>query len=122
LGERLGFSNIKIALPTEITTGKKYIQLYIEAILSIQRDAEVRQRRPVTIPLAIMTSGDTHARTVRIAFFDRVSQLPRAIEFHAFAPLEALPHACDQWHSSRVFAPLTGLHYVSVQTLKATTT
>eukprot|EP00729_Bicosta_minor_P015660 gene15660-13865_t len=66
LGERLGFSSIKIALPTEITTGKRYIEMYIEAILAIQRDAEVRQRKPVEIPLAIMTSGDTHARTVAL--------------------------------------------------------
>lgn len=40
--------------------------MYIEAILAIQRDAEVRQRKPVEIPLAIMTSGDTHARTVAL--------------------------------------------------------
>jgi hypothetical protein len=28
--------------------------------------------------------------------------LEDAIEFHAFAPLDAILQACDQWHSSRV--------------------
>jgi hypothetical protein len=45
---------------------------------------------------------------VRCAFFDR--------NFHSRMPLVPTParlmllHACDQWHSSRVFAHLTGSH------------
>jgi UDP-sugar pyrophosphorylase len=66
LGERLGFSNIKVALPSEITTGKMYLQLYIESILAIQREAEARTGRTVVVPFAIMTSGDTHARTAEL--------------------------------------------------------
>lgn len=56
LGERLGYSGIKIALPVESVTGKSFMQYYAEWLLAIQGD-----KRP--IPLAIMTSDDTHART-----------------------------------------------------------
>jgi hypothetical protein len=45
--------------------------------------------------------------TVRV--FRQKSTLEDAIEFHAFAPLEAL-HACDQWHSSWLSTFLTGSH------------
>eukprot|EP00039_Didymoeca_costata_P012638 m.183044 g.183044 ORF g.183044 m.183044 type:complete len:205 (-) comp15538_c0_seq17:4-618(-) len=41
LGERLGFSGIKIALPTELVTGKFYMQLFVESILSMQKEAIV---------------------------------------------------------------------------------
>jgi hypothetical protein len=49
-------------------------------------------------------------KDVRCAFFNRDLRSMRAIEFHAFAPLEALKllHACGQWHFSRVATPLTG--------------
>jgi UDP-sugar pyrophosphorylase len=30
LGERLGFSGIKVALPTELVTGTTYIQYYLK--------------------------------------------------------------------------------------------
>lgn len=29
LGERLGYSGIKVALPTELTTGTTYLQFYL---------------------------------------------------------------------------------------------
>jgi hypothetical protein len=41
LGERLGFHGIKVALPTEITTGKCYLHFYIDTILACQRVASV---------------------------------------------------------------------------------
>jgi UDP-sugar pyrophosphorylase len=41
LGERLGYTGIKVALPTETTTGRCYLQYYCETILSYQ----VRLRR-----------------------------------------------------------------------------
>lgn len=35
LGERLGYSNIKLSLPVESATGRCYLQLYIEQILAM---------------------------------------------------------------------------------------
>jgi UDP-sugar pyrophosphorylase len=37
LGERLGYSGIKIALPSETTTGTCYLDLYIQYILALQK-------------------------------------------------------------------------------------
>ncbi|GAV85116.1 UDPGP domain-containing protein [Cephalotus follicularis] len=68
LGERLGYNGIKLALPAETTTGTCFLQLYIESILALQ-DVSSRlsqgecQRE---IPLVIMTSDDTHSRTVEL--------------------------------------------------------
>lgn len=69
LGERLGYNGIKVALPHELATGKCYLQCYIETILALQ--AEARRRNPaeasdLKLPLFIMTSGDTHAMTVKL--------------------------------------------------------
>ncbi len=58
LGERLGYRGIKVALPVETTTGKPYLCYYIEFILALERRA-----RAGRLPLAIMTSEDTHALT-----------------------------------------------------------
>jgi len=60
LGERLGYSGIKVALPTESATGTCYLQLYAESILALQARAGGSCG---ALPLAIMTSDDTHART-----------------------------------------------------------
>ena len=59
LGERLGYNGIKVALPVESSTERCFLQLYCEAILSLQKAS--KSEHP--IPLAIMTSGDTHERT-----------------------------------------------------------
>ncbi|KAL6777586.1 USP2 [Auxenochlorella protothecoides x Auxenochlorella symbiontica] len=59
LGERLGYSGIKLALPVESATGGCYLKLYIESILALQALNGNRRQ----LPLAIMTSDDTHART-----------------------------------------------------------
>lgn len=56
LGERLGYSGIKISLPMEVTTEMPFIQFYIEMILNYHPNA----------PLMIMTSNDTHDRTVQL--------------------------------------------------------
>ena len=67
LGERLGYKGIKIALPCEITTGKTFIQLYVEHILAFQERARRATGNPdLVLPLAIMTSGDTHDATVKL--------------------------------------------------------
>ena len=63
LGERLGFSGIKVALPWQTTSGQTYIELYIRSILAMQQAASVATGKPVVLPLAIMVSDDTAART-----------------------------------------------------------
>ena len=53
----------QIGLPTELATGTTYIQFYIETILAFQS----RYATPGTkLPLCIMTSGDTNAKTVAL--------------------------------------------------------
>ncbi len=51
LGERLGFSGIKLALPIDLVTECSYLGLYCSSILALQR----KYGRSTTIPLAIMT-------------------------------------------------------------------
>lgn len=63
LGERLGYSDIKIGLPTEMATETKYIQYYIEYILALQRKYAAQGTK---LPLCIMTSGDTNDKTVQL--------------------------------------------------------
>lgn len=52
LGERLGYSGIKLALPSETTSGRCYLQLYIEHILALGAHS-----------LVLMTSDDTDVPT-----------------------------------------------------------
>lgn len=66
LGERLGYNGIKLELPAEITTGKPFLQNYCENILALQNLARQQSGSDVTIPLFIMTSGDTHDKTVAL--------------------------------------------------------
>eukprot|EP01047_Picozoa_sp_COSAG01_P048002 COSAG01_NODE_4635_length_4859_cov_19.113235_3_plen_384_part_00 len=64
LGERLGYGGIKVALPTEISAERKYMQLYIETILAYQAHArKASGDDSLTLPLAVMTSADTDDRT-----------------------------------------------------------
>ena len=92
LGERLGYNNIKIGLPTELTTGEwcivwlidcsrnefgilfsqtayflcvetRYIHYYIEFILAAQKKYAPEGRE---LPLCIMTSGDTNEKTIEL--------------------------------------------------------
>ncbi|XP_062023611.1 UDP-sugar pyrophosphorylase [Rosa rugosa] len=68
LGERLGYNGIKVALPRETTTGACFLQHYIETILALQ-DASCQLAEgecQTKIPLVIMTSDDTHSRTVEL--------------------------------------------------------
>ncbi|KAJ7959183.1 UDP-sugar pyrophosphorylase [Quillaja saponaria] len=65
LGERLGYNGIKVALPAETTTGTSFLQNYIEYILALQDACKLSQGEgQAQIPLVIMTSDDTHARTL----------------------------------------------------------
>lgn len=62
LGERLGYSGIKVALPSESASNVCFLQLYIESILALQAKAQVAHPGRI-LPLAIMTSDDTHSAT-----------------------------------------------------------
>jgi UDP-sugar pyrophosphorylase len=66
LGERLGYKGIKVRLPVERATMETYLGLYVKSILAIQETAEVVRTsgQKIDVPLAIMTSEDTHAMTV----------------------------------------------------------
>jgi len=63
LGERLGYSSIKIGLPTEMATETRYLHYYINYILAVQKKYAPEGR---DLPLCIMTSNDTHAKTVQL--------------------------------------------------------
>ncbi|CAD7694961.1 unnamed protein product [Ostreobium quekettii] len=65
LGERLGYSGIKIALPADTARGVSFLQLYIESILALQEQAVARGQQDCELPLIIMTSDDTHKQTVK---------------------------------------------------------
>ncbi|KAL3504295.1 hypothetical protein ACH5RR_034136 [Cinchona calisaya] len=72
LGERLGYNGIKVALPSESVTGTCFLQLYIESILALQHAncRLVKGDGQAEIPLVIMTSDDTHSRTVDLLEFN----------------------------------------------------
>lgn len=65
LGERLGYNGIKVALPAETTTGTRFLQHYIESILALQ-EASSDGEGKTQIPFVIMTSDDTHGRTLEL--------------------------------------------------------
>src|SRR5690606_31422171 len=78
LGERLGYQGIKVALPVEIVTEQCYLQYYIEYILEFQRRSRIIKNEPeLTLPLAIMTSGDTHEPTVALLEKNDYFGMPR---------------------------------------------
>lgn len=56
LGERLCYNGIKIGIEFEITTGKTFLNYYLDFIRAFSKDAE----------LAIMTSDDTYDLTVKL--------------------------------------------------------
>jgi len=63
LGERLGFDGIKVELPTETLTCASFLQTYITALLAMQRRGPDPSR---PVPLVIMTSEDTHEKTISL--------------------------------------------------------
>ncbi|PKU68507.1 UDP-sugar pyrophosphorylase [Dendrobium catenatum] len=68
LGERLGYKGIKVALPSETTTGTCFLQNYIACILALQEASckLLEDKYPVEIPFVIMTSDDTHTPTLKL--------------------------------------------------------
>jgi len=60
LGERLGYSGIKLAIPVEVLEGWSYLRHYAANLLAM----EARMAAPRPVPFVIMTSGDTHDKTL----------------------------------------------------------
>uniref|UniRef100_A0A7S1YBI8 UTP-monosaccharide-1-phosphate uridylyltransferase n=1 Tax=Grammatophora oceanica TaxID=210454 RepID=A0A7S1YBI8_9STRA len=63
LGERLGYSGIKLELETNLCTNACFLETYIEYILALQQMVQSKDKEDVKLPLVIMTSGDTDAST-----------------------------------------------------------
>jgi UDP-sugar pyrophosphorylase len=59
LGERLGYSGIKLALPSDSSRGACFLEEYAHSILALQGAGK-------PLPLAIMTSPDTHTKTLAL--------------------------------------------------------
>lgn len=62
LGERLGYPGIKISIPKELLTEKCFLRYYCEYV----RAYEQKYCGGKQIPFAIMTSDDTHDKTVEL--------------------------------------------------------
>jgi UDP-sugar pyrophosphorylase len=59
LGERLGYSGIKLDIPIEVTETTPYLQHYASNLLAM----EARMETPRPVPMVIMVSEDTDAKT-----------------------------------------------------------
>jgi UDP-sugar pyrophosphorylase len=68
LGERLGYKGIKIGLQNELVTLRTYIEVYTDFIKAYED--RIRKNEEISsdwfIPFCIMTSGDTHEKTVSL--------------------------------------------------------
>ena len=95
LGERLGYKGIKIGLQTELLTLRPYIELYIEHILAYED--RIRKKEKLSsewfIPFCIMTSGDTHEKT--IAFLKEHSNFGMKENQISFLQQDKLPAILD---------------------------
>jgi UDP-sugar pyrophosphorylase len=60
LGERLGYSGIKLDIPVEVTEATSYLAHYAANLKAM----EARMEKPRPVPFIIMTSEDTNAKTV----------------------------------------------------------
>ena len=68
LGERLGYPDIKIGIETDLITKRKFIEIYIEFIKAFEDRIKKNKKMEENwfIPLCIMTSDDTHKKTVEL--------------------------------------------------------
>ena len=68
LGERLGYSGIKIGLQNELITLRTYIEVYTDFIKAFEERIKKENDLPSDwfIPFCIMTSGDTHDKTISL--------------------------------------------------------
>jgi len=90
LGERLGYDGIKVELPAETLTCASFLQTYITALLAMLRNG-ADPSRPV--PLVIMTSADTHAKTLALLESNDYFGMPRS-QLH-FITQSNVPALCD---------------------------
>jgi len=60
LGERLGYSGIKLDIPVEVTGITPYLAHYAACLKAM----EARMAKPRPVPFIIMTSDDTNAKTI----------------------------------------------------------
>ena len=64
LGERLGYSGIKLSLESNLCTNASYLEVYVTYIQAMQEMArKATGKADLIIPLVIMTSGDTDPLT-----------------------------------------------------------
>eukprot|EP00668_Euglena_longa_P002744 GGOE01003204.1.p1 GENE.GGOE01003204.1~~GGOE01003204.1.p1 ORF type:complete len:299 (+),score=44.69 GGOE01003204.1:81-899(+) len=90
LGERLGYSGIKLELPVDLLTGLSYLEYYCRWIQAIEQ----RLKLPSGfIPFAIMTSDDTHAQTV--ALLDAHAQFGLPVGQLQIVKQETVPALCN---------------------------
>jgi UDP-sugar pyrophosphorylase len=66
LGERLGYDDIKIGIPSELITGRVFFQVYADYILAYEDRVNKHNPNFTHIPLCIMVSDDTHLKTVKL--------------------------------------------------------
>eukprot|EP00980_Cylindrotheca_fusiformis_P005582 scaffold1184_cov132-Cylindrotheca_fusiformis.AAC.3 len=67
LGERLGYSGIKLSLETNLCTNKCYLEVYVKYIKAMEYLARLKTgNNDIRIPLVIMTSGDTDPLTRKL--------------------------------------------------------
>ena len=67
LGERLGYSGIKLSLETNLCTNECYLEVYARYIQAMQYLARQKTgNNDIRIPLVIMTSGDTDELTRKL--------------------------------------------------------
>ena len=91
LGERLGYDGIKVELPTETLTCASFLETYITALLAMQRRAGADPSR--CVPLIIMTSEDTHEKTLALLEAHDYFGMPRE-QLH-FIRQSNVPALCD---------------------------
>lgn len=67
LGERLGYPGTKVGIEVDSLTNKSFLEHHCDWIAALQDRARIIMNQPdLTLPLAIMTSGDTHDEIVRL--------------------------------------------------------
>ena len=68
LGERLGYTGIKIGLQNELVTLRTYMEVYTDFIKAYEDRIRKNREMPKDwfIPFCIMTSGDTHDKTLSL--------------------------------------------------------
>ena len=68
LGERLGYTGIKIGLQIDLITLRTYIEVYTDFIRAYEARIRKSEQLPQEwyIPFCIITSGDTHEQTISL--------------------------------------------------------